>query len=130
MEWNERWHARHPEPIKPEPIKSIVGDRVIFDSDTRGYIYFLQQGDRVKIGFSKNPFTRPASLRTGMASQPTTMLAVAGRKRDETRIHARLNAYRVSAEWFVASKVVNRLIPRSLVFQGERFLDLLGVNCG
>lgn len=71
-----------------------------------GYVYFLQSGNRVKIGFSKNPFTRGAQHRTAMSAPVDLMIAVQATRQDERELHARLADYRVLGEWFAADEPV------------------------
>lgn len=68
----------------------------------KGHVYFIQQGDggSIKIGYSKNPAQRLASLQTGH-SESLHMRAIApGSMAQERALHDRFSHLRVSGEWF------------------------------
>ncbi|MBB4042059.1 hypothetical protein GGR34_003744 [Microvirga flocculans] len=111
-EWNDRWQeersggqaAAKLRMMQQEPNHSRRG----------GYVYFFQVGNRIKIGFSKDPIHRLADLKTGFSALPSLIAAVPGTKADETKLHAQLRAYRQAGEWFVAAAPVKRIILRSV----------------
>jgi hypothetical protein len=70
-------------------------------------IYFAQvkrfMADRsglVKIGWSKNPERRIASLKTAMSDDLVIIRLLAGRRSDEKRIHREVYPLQVRREWF------------------------------
>lgn len=68
----------------------------------KSHVYFIQQGESgsVKIGYSKNPAQRLATLQTGH-SEPLHMRAMApGSMAQERALHDRFSHLRVSGEWF------------------------------
>ena len=79
--------------------------------DAEGYVYYIgvPGSDRVKIGFSKNPWARLGALRTAtpglevLATEKGTMLGEKDRHREFTHDH-------IEREWFRASPSLNALI--------------------
>lgn len=68
----------------------------------KSHVYFIQQGESgsIKIGYSKNPAQRLATLQTGH-SEPLHMRAMApGSMAQERALHDRFAHLRVSGEWF------------------------------
>lgn len=89
-----------------------------FGASIVGYIYFLWTGDRVKIGFSKNPFNRTANLKTGLSDEVELIVASRGTMREERELHEVLKRWRLEGEWFTASNEVVQCMMR--VAQGHR----------
>lgn len=112
-EWNGRWQKARVsgQPVRSRrPGKDAAGNP---DEDRRrGYVYFFRVGNRVKIGFSRDPLSRLASLKTGLPGKVDLVIAVPGERADERRLHRRLAAYRQVGEWFTASGVVMRMAAR------------------
>lgn len=79
-----------------------------------GYVYFLWLGNKVKIGFSVDPFARVAHMRTGFPQAPEAMAAVEGSQADERFLHYRLRKDRLSGEWFHSSRDVLWTMMRCL----------------
>lgn len=67
-----------------------------------GWVYFIQAGDAVKIGYSTNPEKRMESLQTG-ASHTLLMLGkVPGTRGTEHMYQTRFANMRLKGEWFEA----------------------------
>lgn len=69
----------------------------------KGFVYLVNQINKphvVKIGWSRNPFFRVATLRTGSAEHLGIAKWVEGSRRDEAFLHKRFSALRVRGEWF------------------------------
>lgn len=67
-----------------------------------GFVYFIQRGEAgpIKIGQSKNPKARLASLQTA-SDQPLRFVAIAtGDKQSERELHAKFASARLTGEWF------------------------------
>lgn len=66
-----------------------------------GYIY-LAGGDAgpLKIGFSKDPYTRVESFQCGNHQELRVIAKREGTQADEREIHERLKQHRVKGEWF------------------------------
>lgn len=80
-----------------------------------GFIYAIESGGRIKIGFSEKPerrFTKVASD----APFPCVLLGFwPGSASDELAIHAAFNAIRVHGEWFVATEALLDFIADHVV---------------
>lgn len=75
-------------------------------------VYFIHNGEAIKIGVSANPQKRLASLQTSY-HKPLTMLAVIDGGRDvESRLHAKFDEFRLSGEWFEDHKAIRKYIDR------------------
>jgi hypothetical protein len=57
--------------------------------ETSGCVYFLTAGNRIKIGFSKNPRRRINGLIAALPIAPTFLKEIAGNRQDEQRWHRR-----------------------------------------
>lgn len=64
----------------------------------RGVVYFVELGDRIKIGFTTNLTSR---LKTVPAER--VLATMPGTMRDEQAMHARFESARVYREWFTKS---------------------------
>lgn len=81
--------------------------------DAQGYVYFMKARDTVKIGFSRNPFTRIGDVRTGMSAKVDRVVVVRGSKGLERCIHERFSAYRRSGEWFTFATPIEKAMIRA-----------------
>jgi hypothetical protein len=63
--------------------------------------YFISDGQRVKIGKSRNPPSRLAQLQTSHAAQLTLLLSI--EEDEEKTLHQRFAAFRLRGEWFTLS---------------------------
>jgi hypothetical protein len=112
----EAWSAANSWNLKWQEQRSSRSGRVVeLAGDTRGFVYFLMSNDRVKIGFSKNPFRRGSDLLTGFSHRPHAMVAIHALAREERELHQRFARWRTRGEWFVASAPVMRVIFCSLL---------------
>lgn len=70
------------------------------DNDRNGYVYFVMGGDRIKIGFSRDPYRRVAAMQTSSA-EPLYLLGVQpGKLSDEKWLHNRFEKLWIHGEWF------------------------------
>lgn len=68
-----------------------------------GHVYFLTDGEVVKIGFSSNPKKRVGSIQTGHAKPLTLLGTIVASVMDEMSIHELFSDLRVRGEWFQAT---------------------------
>src|SRR5690606_30010785 len=70
--------------------------------DARAYIYFIgpEEGDRVKIGFSKNPWARIKDFQTGTTEQLHVVATVSTTENSAVHIHKLFEELRISGEWY------------------------------
>jgi len=77
-------------------------------------VYFIQVGNRIKIGTTTNLPRRLTQLRSHCAEEPRVLLAVAGDATQEKQVHALFAEDRIRGEWFAPSARLNQ-------FMAERF---------
>lgn len=66
----------------------------------KGKVYFIQVGTYIKIGFSKNPWSRLEQLSTGTPVPPYMLGHMPGTIDLERALHERFAHLRVNREWF------------------------------
>ncbi|RUV18275.1 MULTISPECIES: GIY-YIG nuclease family protein [unclassified Mesorhizobium] len=86
-------------------------------ADRVGHIYFICLDDRVKIGYSRKPFSRLADLMTGFARPPQMTVILRGRPRDEKALHQRYAPFRQQGEWFALTATMRREMLRFSSFE-------------
>lgn len=75
--------------------------------DGRGYIYFIEAGGFIKIGWSlRKPTGRLHILQTGCPHKMRLIGYRVGSQYAEYRIHRRFSAWRYRGEWYHASEPV------------------------
>lgn len=75
-----------------------------------GYVYFLECGDFVKIGFSKKPDDRFHSLKVSLPFKIKYVRQISGNIRDEKKLHLRFKKWHVKGEWFKKCDEINSVI--------------------
>lgn len=82
-----------PPPATPEPI---------YPDEWRGHWIYLiaSPADLIKVGISRNPDARLASIQSGHHDNLRLLATVAGLAEDEGSLHCKLASYRVRGEWF------------------------------
>lgn len=78
-----------------------------------GFIYFVEAGDHIKIGYAKDWQSRIASLQTGHHQTLRVIGAVAGNISDEQALHRRFRYLRSRGEWFRKSHDLLDYIARA-----------------
>jgi hypothetical protein len=76
----------------------------------RGSVYFLRDGDAVKVGVSKDPKKRVASIASARPAPTQWVTDAPGEVWDEQRMHRALRAHRIRGEWFNACPVTEAAI--------------------
>lgn len=83
-----------------------------------GYVYAIQKGDLVKIGFSARPLRRFKNINREEGGGAVLLATVPGSFADERRLHLILADWRVSGEWFRFTgpvvQTVNVLVRQSI----------------
>jgi hypothetical protein len=87
--------------------KTFKPPRSVTKQPRQGYVYFIQLGDRVKIGFTENPKQRFRDL-----PHEKIIGIVKGTRADEKGWHVMLADYRVVGEWFVADPELLEVLHR------------------
>lgn len=79
------------------PIKFIPAPQ-----DVRiGYVYFIQVGDAVKIGFSRDVAKRLSGMATALSEAPVILKTIPGTEATERYFHEHFASYRQKGEWFM-----------------------------
>jgi hypothetical protein len=71
--------------------------------DADGYVYLIDAGMDVKIGYARNPFKRLALLQTGNSEPLRLAAAFPGTKQTERELHELFAGDRIRGEWFYPS---------------------------
>lgn len=95
------------------------------------YIYYVAAtgSDVVKVGISRNPWSRVSDLQTGSAAKFELLATLKTTARSEKALHKLLAQSRESGEWFRRSTALNSLIERTRSKQIttlEQSLEFLG----
>lgn len=88
------------------PNKGLPGSED--ENDKRCYVYFIAEhsSDRVKIGFSKNPWARLKNLQTANSSKMDIVCHLRTSGVSEAEIHRLLSEYSVGGEWYLNEGLV------------------------
>lgn len=89
-------------PRKKGTMSSVENQMLIGKQSQTGFVYILRDKDQVKIGFSKNPRNRIATLQNNSGRALRVAACIPGTLEDEQRLHARFSTYRIHGEWFAA----------------------------
>lgn len=96
-------------------------------------VYFIQSGDFIKIGYSKQPERRVAQIRrggkakrpsVGLLEDPVLLAYYPGTKADERALHQRFAEVHDQGEWFNRSPELDALIDKAARMQAEYEVDV------
>lgn len=97
------------------------------------FVYFIQSGEFIKIGWSKQPEQRVDQIRrggkaarpsAGLVEAPTLIAYIPGGRSDEMELHKRFAEHRDQGEWFKRSSELDEVIERAALRQAELEVDL------
>jgi hypothetical protein len=71
-----------------------------------GYVYFIRQQDKIKIGYSKNVDARLRQLQTSSPVKLELVGYIEGDQETEKQLHELFDDYRLSGEWFSYSEEI------------------------
>jgi DNA-binding transcriptional regulator YdaS (Cro superfamily) len=71
-----------------------------------GFVYAIDGGDAVKIGWATNPVRRLSELNVGSPRRHTLIGFKVATKFDERRIHSECSQHRIRGEWFLKDGAV------------------------
>lgn len=95
-----------------------------------GFIYAIECGDAVKIGFAKEPKSRLVTLQIGSPA-PCRLLGVkAGTHEDELALHRQFSELRIRGEWFSKNGPVLDFISELSDDFGEDVGQVIHVRVG
>ena len=66
----------------------------------QGYIYFLTDGEAIKIGFAKDPVSRLSELQVSHHFELVILATIASPKYREKILHQRFQKHHIRGEWF------------------------------
>lgn len=108
-EWSRRFGAEH-----GKGTPSNGNAYAAWRSPVHGFVYFLWAGSSMKIGFATNPWTRASQLLTGIGEPIRLYVAFPGTRKDEVRLHRRLQAQHVQGEWFRANEYTLEVVHMAM----------------
>lgn len=100
------FEAEDPEAFLQE---TFFVDQYIKRMEYETFVYFIEAGDYIKIGYSRDPIGRLSQIRKGggtkapdgLDTSNARVLAVEqGTQMDESNLHRRFAEHRVTGEWF------------------------------
>jgi hypothetical protein len=79
-----------------------------------GWIYFISEenNNRVKIGYSKDPYKRLKQLQTGNSNKLILLNAIPGSQKEERKWHKLFCHSKINNEWFHLSEEILTFIYR------------------
>lgn len=78
--------------------------------DRIGFIYAIEAGEAIKIGFSGDPVRRCGALNTASATRHTLLGTMPGTRTGERAVHDKCYASRLNGEWFSKSPEVMEFV--------------------
>lgn len=81
-----------------------------------GFVYFISDGEFIKIGFANNWVVRRRDLQIANARKLIALLVFEGGFRMEAHLHSLFSAHRVLGEWF-------RPVPEIMAYIEEHKAD-------
>lgn len=76
-----------------------------------GWVYFIEAGPAIKIGWAKNPAARLLQLQTAQAEALDLIGVIPGTRYLESDLHRRLSRSRVRGEWFERNATLKLVRP-------------------
>lgn len=89
--------------------ETLFVDQYIKQLEHETFIYFIEAGDYIKIGYSRDPIRRLSQIRGGKnvkspdrldLSRARILAVEQGSQSEESRLHRRFAEHRTSGEWF------------------------------
>lgn len=96
------------------------------------FVYFIQSGDFIKIGWSKTPELRVDQIRrgghalrptAGLTEDPVLLAYRPGTRKDEAALHQRFHETNDQGEWFRQSTELDELIEETCSAQCDLEVD-------
>ncbi|MGJ7042107.1 mRNA-degrading endonuclease YafQ of YafQ-DinJ toxin-antitoxin module [Shinella sp. BE166] len=91
------FYSAYPASASDHTIESIEEGA---PSRRSSFVYFISDGEHVKIGLSRQPRKRLSSLQTGHPKRLNIVGLMPGGAEDEFQLHGRFRDHRVKGEWF------------------------------
>jgi len=88
-----------------------------------GYVYVIDAGEYIKIGFGVKPTQRLKDLQTGSPTKLKLLLCIKGNTKLERDLHKKFAAHRVEGEWFANKEQIINEIKNEYQFIAPEQLD-------
>ncbi|MGI9570457.1 MAG: Lin1244/Lin1753 domain-containing protein [Desulfobulbia bacterium] len=72
----------------------------------KGYVYFIESGEQIKIGYSANPWSRVKDIRSDDHRNPALLAQFKGTIQDEKIVHRLFATENVEGEWFKSTPIL------------------------
>lgn len=76
------------------------------EGNPKGYVYFIESGHQVKIGYSANPWSRVKDIRSEEHPEPVLIASFKATIQEEKLVHALFEGDRNQGEWFTGTTVL------------------------
>ena len=88
---------------------------VVCDENPKAYVYFMTDGEFVKIGVAENPTKRAVEIQTGSPREISVICAIPCKTKNaafnlENKLHSVYGFARVRGEWFNIKKLIDKVI--------------------
>lgn len=90
-------------------------------ADVVGYVYFIRFGDRVKIGWTSNLWSRLPDV-----PHDEILLVIEGTMRVEQAQHMRFAEHRIKGEWFAWNDETRAMVVKLAEWQVKQSADAIG----
>jgi len=94
------------------PAKSV--QKKVRLQPQKGFVYYLSDGEHVKIGYTKDWNERSKKYRTHSAREITVLAIRPGYKSEETALHRKFKVYRKRGDWFYPGEAILDHIKRTV----------------
>lgn len=114
--------SKHPQIQKTasRPRKATTEPKERTEKIVQGWIYFVESGDRIKIGYSSSLTRRMKNIKHGSPFPTELLLYIDGSMADEKALHKRFAKARLNGEWFAKSSELMKFIQRKVM---ERIVE-------
>ncbi len=109
-----------------DSLSSTIEERGILAPNTQGYVYAIEDGEFVKIGWAIDPMARLSQLQTASARQLRILGAVRGVFRTEGELHDRFRTHHHRGEWFVLDSEIREYFLSTAAQRGAKELTRSG----
>lgn len=104
------FYSAYPASTSDHTVQSIEDGA---PSRRSSFVYFISDGEHVKIGLSRQPRKRLSSLQTGHPKRLNIVGLMPGGAEDEFQLHGRFRDHRVKGEWFRDCSEIRDFIARA-----------------
>ena len=88
-----------------------------------GYVYFIDNGENIKIGYSVDPYQRLEKLQNATDKQLNLIAVFPGSKKDEREIHHKFINNQIRGEWYKRDQDLDDLIEKHTLDAEKNFFS-------